>query len=179
MGPMAFRQRTNVNAMRSWSWSQWIAAVVGAVVVSAVLGVPTGLIATPFYTRMTPAPTWGYVVWVATSVLSGLLIATYVRRPAAARSPTRVGVAANVGSMLAVGCPACNKLVVAAVGMGGALNLWAPLQPIVAAVSLVLLGWALRRRLTLPATCALPHSAEVSATGQVSGDRRHADRETP
>jgi lipoprotein-anchoring transpeptidase ErfK/SrfK len=165
--------------IRSWSWPQWMAAVVGAVVVSAVLGVPTGLIATPFYIRMTAAPGWSYVVWLATSVLSGLLIATYVRRPSVTRSPTRVGVAANVGSMLAVGCPACNKLVVATVGMGGALNVWAPLQPIVAAVSLVLLGWALRRRCTLAATCALPHSAEVSATGQVSVDARQADREMP
>jgi membrane protein implicated in regulation of membrane protease activity len=76
--------------MRGWSRPQLLAAVVGAVAVAVVIGVPTGLIANPIYTRMTAAPAWSYAVWAATSVLSGLLIATYVRRPAATRSPTRV-----------------------------------------------------------------------------------------
>ena len=46
-----------------------------------------------------------------------------------------------MGSMLslfAVGCPICNKLVVMAVGVSGALNWFAPLQPLLAGGSLVL-----------------------------------------
>jgi hypothetical protein len=134
----------------------WLVSTLGAVVVALVVGVPTGLVSTPFYTRMTPVTWWNYGVWITTAVLSGLLIATYVRRPVTTRAPSRAGVLANVGSLLAVGCPVCNKVVVAVAGVGGALNVWAPLQPLIAAVSLLLLGWALWRRLTARSGCPVP-----------------------
>lgn len=143
-------------SLRHWSWSQWLAAAVSAVVVALIIGVPTGLVTTPFYSRMTPVPWWSYVVWVSTAVLSGLLMATYLRRPWRSQTTPRAGVVANVGSLLAVGCPVCNKVVVAVAGVGGALNVWAPLQPLIAAASLVLLGWALRRRLIAPTACPVP-----------------------
>jgi hypothetical protein len=50
-------------------------------------------------------------------------------------------------SFLAVGCPVCNKLVVLAIGISGAMSYWAPVQPFLAVVSLVLLGFVVRRRL--------------------------------
>jgi hypothetical protein len=105
-------------------------------------------------------------VWIATAVLSGSLIATYVRRPSRSKAPSRAGVAANVGSLLAVGCPVCNKVVVAVAGVGGALNVWAPLQPMIAATSLVLLGWALRRRLVPPGVCPVPSAGIVAEDDQ-------------
>jgi hypothetical protein len=151
---------------RRSSWVQGLVAAVGTLAVAVVVGVPTGLVATPFYARMTPAPWWSYWVWIATAVLSGLLIATYVRRPFRSKAPSRAGVAANVGSLLAVGCPVCNKVVVAVAGVGGALNVWAPLQPIIAATSLVLLGWALRRRLVPPGVCPVPSAGIVAEEDQ-------------
>ncbi|WP_051660558.1 hypothetical protein [Mycolicibacterium aromaticivorans] len=141
--------------MPRWSWKQWLAAVIGAVAVALVVGVPTGLLTTPLYTRMTPVPWWSYTVWIATAAMSGMLIATYVQRPQATPAATRTGVVANVGSFLAVGCPVCNKVVIALAGVGGALNVWAPMQPLIAAISLAALGWALRRRLTGPQACPL------------------------
>ena len=63
------------------------------------------------------------------------------------RTTPRVGVGAGVLSLLAVGCPVCNKLVVLAIGVTGAMTIWAPLQPLLGVVSLVLMGWALWRRL--------------------------------
>ena len=122
------------------------------------IGIPTGLLATPWYTRMTPPTWWSYLVWVATAVMSGLFIATYVRRPGAGpvQRRTGAGAVANIGSLLAVGCPVCNKLVVAAVGISGALSMWAPLQPLIAIASLLALGWALRRRLTARDGCPRP-----------------------
>jgi len=157
---------------RRLSWAQGLVAAVGALAVAVVVGVPTGLIATPFYTRMTPAPWWSYGVWTATAVLSGLLIATYVRRPFRSNTPSRAGVAANIGSLLAVGCPVCNKVVVAAAGVGGALNVWAALQPIIAATSLVLLGWALRRRLFPRGVCPVPTAGIVAEDDQAPGVTR-------
>lgn len=142
--------------MRSWTRGPWLGAVIGAVVTALVIGVPTGVVETPFYTRMTPVLWWNYPVWLVTSVLSGLIIATYVtpRRPAGAQQ--KKAVAGGLLSVFAVGCPVCNKLVVFALGVSGALTYFAPLQPVLAVGSVVLLGEALRRRLRAGRVCPAP-----------------------
>jgi hypothetical protein len=139
--------------LRSWTLRHWSAAAVGAVLAALLVGVPTGIIETPFYTRMTPVLWWNYPVWAVTAALSGLLVATYVATP---RADTPEGGKAMTGgllSLLAVGCPVCNKLVVAAVGVSGALTYWAPIQPVLALISVGLLAYALRRRLRTQAAC--------------------------
>lgn len=105
---------------------------------------------------MTPVLWWNYPVWAVTATLTGLIVATYVRTPDQSVRPGRVGVGGGVLSLLAVGCPVCNKVVVFAIGVSGALNLWAPLQPLLAVVSLALLGWALLRRLPGERSCPTP-----------------------
>jgi len=135
-------------------WLQLAVAVVAAAVVAVAVGVPSAILTNPFFVRMTPVPWWSYVVWALTAVLSGVLAATYVnRRATVSAAPGRAGILANVGSVLAVGCPVCNKLVVAALGVSGALTVWAPIQPLIAVASLALLGWALWRRLTTLRSC--------------------------
>jgi hypothetical protein len=138
------------------------------------VGVPSALVANPLFSRMTPTPWWSYGVWVLTAAVSGLLAATYVRRPSAvSSSPARVGLVANIGSLLAVGCPVCNKLVIAAVGVSGALNLWAPIQPLIAATSLGLLGWALWRRLRVLRSCRV--GGDACSTSDVAAPSASAD----
>jgi hypothetical protein len=65
---------------------------------------------------------------------------------------------ASFGAFLAIGCPVCNKLALVLLGTSGALSIWAPIQPILGAVSLALLGatviWRLRLRAS-GATCAV------------------------
>lgn len=151
-----------------WPWTQWLVAGAGAIVVALIVGVPTGLVATPLYTRMTPVSWWSYGVWISTAVLSGLIIATYVHRPAQSPTSSKAGLLGNAGSMLAVGCPVCNKVVVAIAGVSGALHVWAPLQPLIAAASLVLLGWALRRRL-IPQACPVPTVPLIADRDRTSG----------
>lgn len=146
----------------SWPLVRWIAAVGGMIGSALVIAVPTGIVVTPWYVRMTPVQWWNYPVWVATAVLSGLIVATYVRSEARPSSSSRVGLGGNVLSLLAVGCPVCNKLVVMAVGASGALNLWAPVQPVLGVVSLVLLGWALQRRLAGERACAVVSTSIVA-----------------
>lgn len=135
--------------LRRMQFRQVTVAVMAATIVALLTGVPSSLLTNPVFVRMTPAPWWSYAVWVLTAVLSGVLVATYVRhRTAGSFSAGRTAILANVGSVLAVGCPVCNKLVVATFGVTGALTLWAPLQPLIGAASLALLGWALWRQLT-------------------------------
>jgi hypothetical protein len=121
-----------------------------AVVAALAIGIPTGIVETSWYHRMTPVLWWNYPVWMLSSVLTGALVATYVRDPAQPVPTTQSGktVAGNLLSLFAVGCPICNKLVVMAIGVSGALNLFAPIQPLLAFGSLGLLGYALwaRRR---------------------------------
>lgn len=137
----------------AWPMRRWVVAVIAMLAVSLAIGVPTGIVRTSFYTRMTPVLWWNYPVWAVTAVLSGLIFATFVRTVAPRHSTSRLGVGGGVLSLLAVGCPVCNKLVVLAIGVTGALNVWAPLQPLLGLVSIGLLVWALSRRLNGERAC--------------------------
>ncbi|NYI77074.1 hypothetical protein FB381_2773 [Nocardioides albertanoniae] len=126
---------------------------VAAIATALVVGIPTGIIQTPWYQRMTPVLWWNYPVWAASALLTGALVATYVRDPALPVPATQGGKTflGSVLSLFAVGCPVCNKLVVMAIGVSGALNWFAPIQPLLAIGSLGLLVYALwaRRRAAL------------------------------
>jgi len=136
-----------------------LAALGGAV----VLGVPTGVIPTPFYTRMTPVRWWNSPVLAGSATLLGLTAATYLRQlvPAGERS-AKVATGGGLLSLFAIGCPVCNKLVVLAIGASGALRWFAPVQPVLATVSLAMLGAALWTRLGSEVACQTPSSAQPS-----------------
>ena len=152
--------------------------------VALTIGIPTGIIETPWYTRMTPVLWWNYPVWVVSSTLAGALVATYVDAPSEARETQ--GTKTIGGSLLsafAVGCPICNKLVVMALGVNGALTWFAPAQPVLAAVSLGLLAYALRSRLRNLRACAVPAAGAVrldtGAEGGSYDDRDFRPSVTP
>lgn len=119
----------------------WLVAALATVGSLLLLGVPTAVIPNPFFVRMTPTETFNVIVWLLSAPLVGLLVATYVRPPrhavghpgdeAGAGRATLGGVAAY----LAIGCPICNKVVVAALGVSGALSIFAPIQPLIGAAS--------------------------------------------
>ena len=153
----------------TWSPRRWWAAVVGTAATIVVVGVPTDVIPNPVFGRPVGVTWWSYPVLVATGLLGGLLIATYVREPdlsttdrvesdLATDELDRPGKTGGIGGLLsffAVGCPTCNKLVVVALGSSGALDWFAPAQPVLAVASLVLLGWAVRTRLRGQIVCRI------------------------
>ncbi|MBI0293206.1 hypothetical protein JBE04_01515 [Streptomyces sp. PRKS01-29] len=161
--------------MRTWTPRQWVAAVAVAFVAGAAIGVPTGVVPTPFYTRMTSVLWWNYPVWVASSLLMGLLVATYVNgHPGARTGPRgRRALFAGLLSAFAVGCPICNKLVVLALGVSGALSYWAPAQPVLAVVSLALLVHALVRRLRTAAACPVPTAPSHRGSAELQGSAHY------
>ncbi len=120
---------------------------------AAFVGIPTDVIPTPWFTRMTPVRPQDYVVLILTALLAAALGASYAVPTACPVRPGRLA-AGGYLSVLAVGCPICNKLVVLLLGIGGALTIFQPLQPVFAFASLALLGYALVLRLrairTLP-----------------------------
>jgi uncharacterized protein (DUF983 family) len=152
-----------LSALYDWPLRRWVAAVVAAVVIAVFVGVPTGLVPTPIYHRMTPTTWWDYAVWAASATVAGLTLATYVRGSAVRSGQTREkfaerSLAATIVSGLAVGCPICNKVVVALVGISGALNYWAPLQPVIGVLSVALLSAGLFIRLRGEIACPVPGS---------------------
>lgn len=140
----------------AWPLRRWLAAVVGALLTGAAIGIPTALLPNSVFTRMTGVTWWSWPIWAVTAVLGGLVAATYVRT----RDMTGRGVGAGAGggllTVLAVGCPVCNKVVVAVLGAAGAMQWWAPLQPMIGMASVALLGWALWTRLRGERACPVP-----------------------
>jgi hypothetical protein len=133
----------------------WLLVAPTTVVASLIVGIPTSVIPNPFFTRMTPTRPLDYVFWIVSSLLLGLLATTYVVRQ---QEQTDVVQNKLVGggllSVLAVGCPICNKLVVLALGVSGALTYFAPIQPLIGLASVILLVYALGLRLQqLDGTC--------------------------
>ena len=137
--------------------------LVAAALTALVIGIPTGIIATSFYHRMTPVLWWNYPVWALSSILTGALAATYVRDPSVQVPTTESGktLASSMLSVFAVGCPICNKLVVMAIGVSGALNWFAPIQPVLGVASLGLLTYALWARRRTAIACRVRVQATV------------------
>jgi hypothetical protein len=155
------------------------AAAWGAVSLVA-FGLVAAIIPNPVFGRQIPPEPFAIAVWLASAPLMGLLVATYTvpaasvdepsflgRPPAgaavatasigpgAAVAPagsrgTTLGTLAGFGAFLAIGCPVCNKIALVLLGTSGALTVFAPIQPVIGAVSLALLAgtllWRLRSR---------------------------------
>jgi len=147
-----------------------VAALAGGAV-AVLIGVATVLIPNPVFARDIPPVWWNYPVWILTSALMGLLIATYLRpsgsqecesaEPAASpvkeeRRQHRFGLAGGVLAWFAVGCPVCNKIALVALGYTGAITWFAPIQPVLALGALVFSAVALLWRLRGQVACPLP-----------------------
>ena len=151
--------RTTV-AVPSWRWGRGAGATL---VSAAIVGVPTDVIDTDWFTRMTPVRWWEYPALLLTVGLTGLWFAIVVQGSAGDRGRTRV-LGSSLLSALAVGCPVCNKIVIGLLGVSGALGLWAPIQPALAVVSLAvlvaaeILRW--RKRTCRTDTCAVESDAD-------------------
>lgn len=143
--------------------------MVAAAVIALVVGLPTDVIPNPVFGRPVPVTWWSYPSLIVTALLGGILAATYIRSAddadaddpevdRAADPSARTGGLGGLLSFFAVGCPVCNKLVVIALGTVGARRWFEPFQPVLAAVSILLLLVALRGRLRSTTSCPVPAS---------------------
>jgi hypothetical protein len=161
-----------VAELRRWPARRWWVALATAVGTYLFIAVPTDLINTPFFAREVPPTPWSWPVLAVSAVLAGLVTATYVAYPdGAAPRPaeSRLGMAGWFVTFFAVGCPVCNKIVLLALGSSGAMQFFEPVQPYLAALSILLLGWAFYARVTRENSCRLPRTARP---GDRAAERR-------
>jgi hypothetical protein len=133
-----------------------IATVVGSVASLVSLGLIAAIIPNPVFGRTIPPDGAAVGVWMTSAPPMGALIATYVSPPVrdippAGPDPAGTGFTiGGVATFFAIGCPVCNKVVLLALGTTSALNVFAPIQPLIGAASLLVLAatlaWSLRRR---------------------------------
>lgn len=123
-----------------------------------LVAIPTVLIPNPWFVREIPVTAWAWPVLVTSAILAGLVAATYVARKDVTGNSRggALGTTGAIVSFFAVGCPVCNKLVLLALGYSGALQFFEPLQPYLAAGSIILLGVALVMRVQRERSCPLP-----------------------
>jgi hypothetical protein len=133
----------------------WMQAMARATAVGLAIGIPTVLVPNSFFRRMTPVRPWDIALWVVAAALVGMTLAA--RKLPGARNCRIEGRALGGGGLtyLAVGCPICNKIVVALLGVSGALSYFAPIQPILGAMGLLLIVVALRAALRAAAPQAI------------------------
>lgn len=155
-------------ALRSLPPRTWVRAVPYALIAALFIGIPSDIIDNPIFGRPVPLRTIDYVIWGISSALIGLTFAIRLpnsHRKAEEKNDVRTAWG-GFASFLAVGCPVCNQIVVAAIGTSGALTWWAPVQPIFGALAIGFVLWALRTRLRTYqlVTCPSPQrSASTSA----------------
>lgn len=155
----------------TWSVKRWIVAVTVGLLTYFVIALPTAVVKNPIFGREIPVTDWSITVIVITSVLTGLLTATYVKNEFSDDNPKqlKVGSAGALLSFFAVGCPVCNKIALVALGYSGAIQYFAPIQPYLALVGIALLMFSLRMRLNNEYSCSLPIKTTNIVNGEKSG----------
>lgn len=141
--------------LRAWSIRRWITAAVSAIATGLVISIPTAVLENSFFGRDIAVTAWSIPVIVITSILSGLLFASYVNNDSANVEDTslKIGTAGAFFSFLAVGCPVCNKIALIALGYSGAIKYFAPVQPFLAFAGVAILAYALIMRLNGEVRC--------------------------
>ena len=132
-------------------------AAIAATSTYLVVGLPTAVIENPVFGRAVDVTPWSIPVLLITSVLSGLLVASYFRNDVVTpeEKSIKIGGVGAILSYLAVGCPVCNKLVLIALGSTGAIKYFAPVQPYLAWLGVFLLTFAVQQRLSKESSCQI------------------------
>ena len=148
-----------LTAILTWSRKRWGVAILVGSITYFVIALPTAVIENPIFGREMAVTNWSMGVIIATSVLSGLLMATYVKNEYSDENPRqlKIGGSGALLSFFAVGCPVCNKLALVALGYSGAIQYFAPIQPYLALAGIALLMYSLRMRINNESSCSLPN----------------------
>jgi len=155
-------------SLLTWSAKRWIVAISVGLLTFFVIAIPTAVVQNPVFGREIGVTSWSVTVIVVSSILTGLLTATYVKNDFSDENPRqlKIGGAGALLSYFAVGCPVCNKLALIALGYSGAIQYFAPIQPYLALAGIALLMYSLRMRLNNEYSCSLPFQSTSKTIGE-------------
>lgn len=125
----------------------WLLGISSAIGFALLLGIPTALIKTPFFTRMIPSTLLDYVFFILSSLLLGAYVGVHFYKKNTTTKCTALTTTGGVGSFLAFACPICNKLLVLLFGTTILMTYLEPYRPLIGVVSTGLLGAALYWRI--------------------------------
>lgn len=143
-------------SLLTWSLKRWIVAIGVGLATYLIISIPTAVIKNPIFGREIGVTSWSVPVIVISSILTGLLSATYVKNGMSDQNPKQLKMG-SVGALLsyfAVGCPVCNKVALIAFGYTGAIQYFAPIQPYLALAGIALLAFSLWARLKNEYSCS-------------------------
>lgn len=155
-------------SLLTWSTKRWVVAISVGILTYFVIALPTAVVENPIFGREIAVTSWSVTVIVISSILTGLLTATYVKNDFSDENPKhlKIGSAGALLSFFAVGCPVCNKLALIALGYSGAIQYFAPIQPYLALAGIALLMYSLRMRLNNEYSCSLPFQSTSKTMGE-------------
>ena len=111
-----------------------------------LVGIPSGVIPNPYFIRPLDARPTDYVFLAVITALAVALGATYgVPKSCSPQDSKAFGSAFLL--FIGIGCPVCNKVVIAVAGASGALTYFEPVQPFFSLAAIVLMGVALALRI--------------------------------
>ena len=111
-----------------------------------LVGIPSGVIPNQFFVRPLDARPTDYLFLGIITAMAVALGATY-GVPTVCRPQDAKALGSGLLLFIGVGCPVCNKVVLALAGASGALTYFEPIQPLFSLGSIVLMGAALVLRL--------------------------------
>ena len=155
-------------SLLTWSSKRWIVATGVGLVTYLFISIPTAVIKNPVFGREIGVTNWSVPVIIISSILTGLLSATYVKNGISDQNPKqlKIGSAGALLSYFAVGCPVCNKIALIAFGYTGAIQYFAPIQPYLAVAGIALLAFSLWVRLKNEYSCSLPFQNAPKSMGE-------------
>lgn len=107
-----------------------------------LLGLVSAMVPNPFFSRMTAISSFDWTILVLTSILAGSYIGLYHFIKNNKNLSITCATSGGVLSFLAFACPVCNKLILLVLGFSGAMTYFAPIQPILGTLGVLLLIYA-------------------------------------
>lgn len=123
-----------------------------------LFGIPTALIPTPLFSRMTPSRSLDYLFLLLNSGLLGAYVGLSVYEKHAKSKEGTLAASGSIFNILAVGCPVCNTLLVALLGVSAVMTYIEPARVWLGLASTALVGAALAFKVKKVCTiCKLVH----------------------
>ena len=127
-------------------WKSLASSAGMGLTVLLLVGIPSGVIPNPYFIRPLDARPTDYVFLAVITALAVALGATY-GLPASCSPQDTKAFGSGFLLFIGIGCPVCNKVVIAVAGASGALTYFEPFQPLFSLAAIVLMGIALALRI--------------------------------